>query len=63
MQHLLALVQQLDEFSDAAGVDELGAFLGIGALIGENDFEAFVQEGSPSRMNQGRIYLGPWVFT
>jgi hypothetical protein len=50
MQHLLAAVEMLDELGDAAGVFELGAagFAGFGvggALVGERDLEALVEEG------------------
>ena len=48
VQHLLALVEQLDELGDAAGVLvdlRLGLALGVGlALIGERDLDALVQE-------------------
>ena len=49
MQHRLAAIQVLDELGDAAGVLELGALglagLGVGgALIGQRDFQALVQE-------------------
>ena len=43
VQHLLALVQVLDEFGDAAGKAELGRF--VAALVGQRDFQALVQEG------------------
>ena len=43
VQHLLALVQVLDEFGDAAGETELGGF--VAALVGQRDFQALVQEG------------------
>jgi hypothetical protein len=52
VQHLLALIQMLDEFSDAAGETELDGF--VAALVGERDFQAFVQEGElaqPLRQN------------
>jgi len=42
MQHLLALVQVLDELGDAACESKLGRF--IAALIGERDFQALVEE-------------------
>ena len=50
VQHGLAAVEVLDELGDAAGVFELGAagFAGLGvggALVGEGDFEALVEEG------------------
>jgi hypothetical protein len=50
VENCLAAVEMLDELGDAAGVLELGAAwlagLGIGgALIGERDFEALVEEG------------------
>ena len=50
VQHGLAAVEMLDELGDAAGVSELGAarFAGLGvggALVGERDFEALVEEG------------------
>ena len=49
MQHLLAAVQVLDEFRDAAGVFELMAlrlagFRVRGALVGKGNEQAFVQE-------------------
>ncbi len=40
VQHLLALVQMLDEFGDAARKSKFGGF--IAAFIGERDFQAFV---------------------
>ena len=50
VQHGFAAVEVLDELGDAAGVAELGApgFAGFGvggALVGERDFEALVEEG------------------
>ena len=50
VQHLLAAVQMLDEFRDAAGVFEFVALglssLGVGgALIGERDEQTLVQKG------------------
>ena len=50
VQHGLAAVQVLDELGDAAGVLELGppgfAGLGVGgALVGERDLQALVEEG------------------
>ena len=50
VQNLFAAVDVLDELGDAAGVLELGALgfagLGVGgALIGERDLQALVQEG------------------
>ena len=50
MQDGLAAIEMLDEFGDAAGVAELGAArlagLGVGgALVGERDFKALVEEG------------------
>ena len=49
MQHLLALVEQLDELGDAASVFEVGALglagLGVGgAFVGQGDFEALVEK-------------------
>ena len=44
VQHLLALVEMLDEFGDAAGVQELGGLLRVDALVGEGDFQALVEE-------------------
>ena len=43
MQHLLAVVQVLDEFGDAAGEAEFGGF--VAALVVQRDFQALVQEG------------------
>ena len=49
VQHLLALVEQLDELGDAAGVLvglRLGLALGVGlALVGQRDLDALVEEG------------------
>ena len=50
VQDGLAAVEMLDELGDAAGVAELGAagFAGLGvggALVGERDFQALVEEG------------------
>jgi predicted hotdog family 3-hydroxylacyl-ACP dehydratase len=44
VQHALAAIQVLDELADAALVDELGHLLRIGALVGQRDLEALVQE-------------------
>ena len=44
VQHRLAAVEVLDEFGDAAGVQELVRLLGIDALVGQGDLEALVQE-------------------
>ena len=38
-----AAIEMLDEFGDAAGEAELGGF--FGALVGERDFQALVEEG------------------
>ena len=43
VQHLLAAVQMLHEFGDAAGEAELGGF--IAALVLQRDLQALVQEG------------------
>ena len=43
MQDLLALVEVLDEFDDAAGEAEFDGF--IGALVLQGDLEALVQKG------------------
>ena len=50
VQNLLAAVEVLDELGNAAGILELSAagFAGLGvggALVGERDFQALVQEG------------------
>ncbi len=50
VQHRLAAIEMLDELGDAAGIFELGALgfagLGVGgALVGERDLEALVEEG------------------
>ncbi len=50
VEHGFAAVQMLDELRDAANIAELGAtgFSGFGiggALVGERDFEALVEEG------------------
>ena len=43
VQRVLAAVQMLDEFGDAAGETELGGF--FAALVGQRDFQALVQKG------------------
>ena len=60
MQHLLAAVQMLHEFGDAAGVLEfvlLGLVgLGIGgALVGQSDEQALVEEGQLAQALAERI--------
>ena len=62
VQHLLALVQVLDELGDAAGVLELCvlglAGLGVGgALVGERDLDALVQEGELAQALGQRVVV------
>ncbi len=61
MQDVFALVQMLDEFSDASAELELG-MLGLagllvgGALVGQGDDQAFVEEGELAQtIGQGVI--------
>ena len=58
VQHLLAFVQVLDEFGDAARETELGRF--VAALVGERDFQALVQErelAQPLRQNVVAVFV------
>ena len=62
VQHLFAAVQVLDEFGDAAVVLEVGglgiASLGVGgALVGERDQQAFVQEGELTQALRQRVVV------
>ena len=63
VQHGLAAVEMLDELGDAAGVAEFGAAslagLGIGgALVGERDFKALVEEGEFAQtLGQGVVVV------
>ena len=62
VQHLLAAVQVLDELRDAAVVLELGGlgFAGFrigGALIGQRDQQAFVQEGQLAQALRQRVVV------
>ncbi len=53
VQRGFAAVQVLDEFADAARETELGGF--FGALVGQSDLEAFVQEGQFAQTLRQRI--------
>ena len=53
MQDLLAAIQVLDEFGDAAGEAELG-FL-VAALVIERDFQALVEEGELAQALRKRV--------
>ncbi len=44
VQHLLALIEQLDEFGDTPGVLKFFGLLRLHALVGERDFQALVEE-------------------
>ena len=62
VQHRLAAIEMLDELRDAAGVAELSAprlaSLSIrGALIGQRDFESFVQEGKFAQSLSQRVIV------
>ncbi len=62
VQHALAAVQMLDELGDAAVVLELGALglagLGIGgALVGERDEQALVEEGQLAQALRQRVVV------
>ena len=62
VEHLLAAVQMLDELGDAAGVLELCALgfagLGVGgALVGERDLEALVEEGELAQALGQRVVV------
>ncbi len=62
VQHGLAAIEMLDELGDAAGVAELGAarFAGLGvggALVGERDFEALVEEGHLAQALRQRVVV------
>ena len=53
VEHLLAAIQVLDEFGDAAGEAEFG-FL-VAALVVERDFQAFVEEGELAEALRKRV--------
>ena len=58
VQHLLAFVQVLDEFGDAARKAEFGGF--VAALVGQRDFQALVQErelAQPLRQNFVAVFV------
>ncbi len=62
VQDGLAAVEMLDELGDATGVFELGAacFAGFGvggALVGERDLEAFVEEGHLAQALSERVVV------
>ena len=63
MQHLLAAVQMLDELRDAAGVLEVlracasPVFAIGGALVGERDLQALVQEGEFAQPLRQRVVV------
>src|SRR5262249_5421524 len=44
VKHVFVLVQVLDEFGDAAFVEELVLFLGVGAFVNDGDLDPFVEE-------------------
>ncbi len=62
VQHLLAAIQMLDKLGNSAGVLELCApgFAGLGirgALIGQSDLEALVQEGHLAETLRQRVVI------
>ena len=57
VQHRFAAVEVLDEFRDAAGIEELVRFDRILAFIGEGDLEAFVQECQFSQALRQRVVV------
>ena len=62
VQHRLAAIEMLDELGDAAGVAELGAagFAGLGvggALVGERDLKALVEEGHLAQALRQRVVV------
>ena len=57
VQHRLAAVQMLDELRDAAAVQELVALHRVHALIGQVDFQAFVQERQLAQPLRQRVVI------
>ena len=57
VQHRLAAVQMLDELGDAAAVVKLVLLGRFGALVGQSDLEAFVQERQLAQPLRQRVVV------